>query len=193
VINGLDLFVNNYKSWGIESIVFPPLGCGNGGLDWEVVGRVMYQKLSNLDIDVEMYAPYGTKASQLTHDFLSKEIIIDSNIKGHNKQKLKKEWVALLEVLNRLINESYAMPIVRIIFQKICYVITEQKIDTGFKFKQGNYGPFSEDVKHALSVFANANLASEAQLGRMTQLKLGSEYDKIKNKYYVYLSSIEKK
>jgi len=193
VVNGLDFFVENYKSWGIESIAFPPLGCGNGGLDWEIVGRVMYQKLSDLDIDVEMYAPYGTKVSQLTDEFLSQEVAIVSNIKGQNKQKLKKEWMALLEVLNRLINESYAMPIGRVIFQKICYVMTEQKIDTGFKFKQGSYGPFSEDVKQALSVFANANLASEVQLGRMTQLKLGSEYDKVKSKYHAYLSTVEKK
>jgi O-acetyl-ADP-ribose deacetylase (regulator of RNase III)/uncharacterized protein YwgA len=193
VINGLDFFVDNYKSWGIESIAFPPLGCGNGGLDWEVVGRVMYQKLAHLDIDVEMYAPYGTKKTKLSHEYLSKDIAIDLHTKGHKNSKLKKEWVALLEVIHRLANEAYAAPIGRVIFQKICYVMTEQKIDTGFKFKQGDYGPFSEDVKNVISIFANANLASEAQLGQMTQLKIGSQYDKIKPKYQTYLSSIENK
>lgn len=193
VIDGLNYFIENYKSWEIRSIAFPPLGCGNGGLEWETVGRVMFQMLSHLDIDIEIYAPYGTKKTQLTSEYLSKELDVEYNIKGRNKQKLKNEWVALLEVLYRLNNESYAPSVGRVIFQKICYVITEQKIDTGFKFKQGSYGPFSDDVKYALSVFANANLAFESQLGQMTQLIIGSEYENIRKKYQFYLNLIEKK
>lgn len=27
---GLEFFVNNYEKFGIKSIAFPPLGCGNG-------------------------------------------------------------------------------------------------------------------------------------------------------------------
>lgn len=30
---GLDYFVKHYAEWGITSIAFPPLGCGNGGLE----------------------------------------------------------------------------------------------------------------------------------------------------------------
>lgn len=193
VIKGLDYFIENYQSWKIKSIAFPPLGCGNGGLEWKEIGRVMYQMLSHLDIDIEIYAPYGTNKKQLTVEFLSEEFDVESEVNGNQQKKLKNEWVALLEVLYRLNNEAYAPPIGRVIFQKLCYVITEQKIDTGFRFKQGNYGPFSNDVKEALSVFANANLAAEFQLGQMTQLKIGSEYAKLRDKYKFYLSSIEKK
>jgi O-acetyl-ADP-ribose deacetylase (regulator of RNase III) len=63
VIHGLDIFVDKYQEWGIESIAFPSLGCGNGGLAWEVVGPIMHQKLSQLDIAVEIYTPYGTKGN----------------------------------------------------------------------------------------------------------------------------------
>lgn len=193
VIKGLEHFIENYHSWNINSIAFPPLGCGNGGLEWETVGKVMYQMLSHLDIDIEIYAPYGTKKTQLSVEFLSEEIDVESEVKGNQQKKLKNEWVALLEVLYRLNNEAYAPSIGRVIFQKLCYVITEQKIDTGFRFKQNSYGPFSEDVKEALSVFANANLATESQLGQMTQLKIGSEYEKLRDKHQFYLKSIENK
>ena len=32
---GLDTFIDGYARNGITSIVFPRLGCGNGGLDWD--------------------------------------------------------------------------------------------------------------------------------------------------------------
>ena len=35
----------------------PPLGCGEGQLDWHVVGPVLVRKLSEFNIDVELYAP----------------------------------------------------------------------------------------------------------------------------------------
>ena len=44
ISDGLDWFVNNYEQHGIKSIVFPLLGCGNGGLTWDVVGPLIYEK-----------------------------------------------------------------------------------------------------------------------------------------------------
>lgn len=59
VTEGLDYFVQNYKKWGIESIAFPPLGCGLGGLDWNVVKEEMISKLQDINIVVEIYEPRG--------------------------------------------------------------------------------------------------------------------------------------
>lgn len=56
VVDGLNWFIANYEKYGINSIAFPPLGCGNGGLSWSVVGPIMYQKLNKLPIYIEMYA-----------------------------------------------------------------------------------------------------------------------------------------
>ena len=71
IINGLDWFVEKYKSYGITSIAFPPLGCGNGGLSWETVSPIMYEKLSQLPIKIEIYAPYGTKPEYISTAFLT--------------------------------------------------------------------------------------------------------------------------
>ena len=74
VMDGLDWVINNYKKYNIDSIAFPPLGCGNGGLTWDLVGPIMYQKLIDLPINVEIYAPFGTNRNEITDDFLSQNV-----------------------------------------------------------------------------------------------------------------------
>lgn len=52
---GLEKFAQNYDKLGIESIAFPKLGCGNGGLDWEDVKPIMEKHLKNLPIHIYIY------------------------------------------------------------------------------------------------------------------------------------------
>lgn len=78
ITSGLDWFVNNYEKLNIKSIAFPPLGCGNGGLEWETVGPIMYQKLCDLPIDIEIYAPFDTSKDKITKIFF---------VIRYNKQK----------------------------------------------------------------------------------------------------------
>ena len=193
IIKGLDIFKEKYKEWNIKSVAFPPLGCGNGGLEWAAVGPIMYQKFSLLKIPVEIYAPYGTPKQHITEDFLNQPENNSNFVKGQREKKLRVEWVALLEVVNQLQNQPYAKPIGRTIFQKISYIFTEQGIDTGFHFKQGSYGPFSPEVQDTLSVFANANLIQEKQLGRMTALRTGPEYNTVRERFSDQFKPFEKK
>lgn len=190
---GLDTFVEKHREWGIQSIAFAPLGCGNGGLEWAVVGPLMYQKLANLGIDVELYAPYGTPQRELTEDFLSRQGQPgQGEVRGVVQKKMRQGWLPLLEVLWQLERQPYAAPAGRVIFQKICYVMTELGIDTGFHFRQGSFGPFAPEIKDALSVFANANLAQEEELGRMMALRTGPEYEALREKHLDYLAAVRK-
>jgi len=53
---GLDKFVNNYSNYGISSIAFPQLGCGNGELNWEEqVQPLMEKYLKDLPIPVYIH------------------------------------------------------------------------------------------------------------------------------------------
>src|ERR1700733_4768135 len=79
---GLDYFRAHYKTWRIKSVAFPPLGCGSGGLSWDAVGPLMYAKLHDLDIAVEIYAPYGTSVEKTKSTFLKKEAE-DGRVKGN--------------------------------------------------------------------------------------------------------------
>lgn len=57
--DGLKAFCNDYKSYGITSIAFPMLGCGNGGLNWEEVRPLMEYYLSELPIQIFIYTGPG--------------------------------------------------------------------------------------------------------------------------------------
>lgn len=193
---GLDIFLEHYKAWNITSVAFPPLGCGNGGLEWELVGPIMYKALSKIDIPVEMFAPFGTPASQLTAAFLNPQqprLFGESEQKGSKNQKLNPNWIVLLEVLYQLESQPYAAKVGRTIFQKICHAVTALGVDTELEFKKASYGPFSEQVQRLLGTLANANLIIEAQLGRMNALKTGPEYSNAREKFKDVLTSNDSK
>src|SRR5712691_4498632 len=180
---GLDYLAAHAAEWGIASLALPPLGCGNGGLEWSEVGPLIYRKLHGLPIDVEVYAPYATPKQQLTEEFLSAPSQMSLEGRGRKHKRLKPEWVVLLEVLRELEAQPYANPVGRTIFQKISYVVTEMGVPTGFQFGKGSYGPFSGDVKLALHDFANRNWLHEQQLGPMIALRVAPQYGKDRGRY----------
>ena len=180
---GLDYLVAHASEWKISSLALPPLGCGNGGLEWSEVGPLIYQKLHRLPIDVEVYAPYGTPKNQLTIEFLSSPSQMSLEGKGRKADPLKPEWVVLMEVLRELESQPYTSRVGRTIFQKIGYVVTEMGVPTGFEFGKGSYGPFSEDLKAALHDFANRNWLREEELGPMIALRISPQYQKDRARY----------
>ncbi len=180
---GLDYLACHVEAWKITSIALPPLGCGNGGLDWSEVGPLIYQKLHTLPLEVEIFAPYGTPKSQLTNEFLAAPSQMGLEGKGRRQPSLRSDWVVIMEVLRDLQAQPYATPVGRTIFQKICYVLTELGVDTGFQFEKGGYGPYADSVKSALHDFANRNWLHEKQLGRMLALRLDPQYEKDRTKY----------
>lgn len=46
------------KNDNIKSISIPPLGCGNEGLNWQIVKSMMLKYLGNLeDVEIVIYQP----------------------------------------------------------------------------------------------------------------------------------------
>lgn len=50
--SGLKKFVDTYENLGITSASFPPLGCGNGNLDWAEVRPMMERYLKKVQIPI---------------------------------------------------------------------------------------------------------------------------------------------
>ncbi len=63
--------MEHYREWGVISLAIPPLGCGNGQLEWRVVGPLIYRFVKDLGIPIELYAPYGANPKGLTVEFLA--------------------------------------------------------------------------------------------------------------------------
>lgn len=58
IINGLDDLVEVIKKYNIKSIAIPPLGCGNGGLNWNDVKPLITRKLGHLsDVRIVIFEP----------------------------------------------------------------------------------------------------------------------------------------
>lgn len=177
ITDGLAWFVQNYERLGITSIAFPPLGCGNGGLKWELVGPLIYQTLSPLPIDIEIYAPYGTKPELLKPAFLANpNNIASSDTLGNKYFSFNPNWNLILYVVRELGKQKYAFPVGRTIFQKICFILTRTGIDTGFTFRKGAYGPYSEQVKDAITVMSNTNLIWEESRGQMVSVNVTPKF-----------------
>lgn len=178
IISGLDWFRANYENLGIESIAFPPLGCGNGGLPWTVVGPLMYSKLNDLPIQIEIFAPYGTPPEQITERFLAANVIDSTKeITGNKNLQLNKYWLLILYVIRKLNNDRYSLSVGRTIFQKICYLLTRTGVPTGFKFVESQFGPYSSEAKKAIMVLSNANLMTEQKLGKMVETVVSSDFE----------------
>lgn len=172
IVSGLKWFRKNYKECGITSIAFPPLGCGNGGLSWELVGPLMYTMLKDLPIDIEIYAPYGTKPEQLTVAYLESNVISSPReVLGSKHVKFNKYWLLILYVVQKLNRDMYSLTVGRTIFQKVCYVLTRVGIPTGFHFVEGSYGPYTKEVDAAITVLSNANYMTERQLGKSRMIE----------------------
>ncbi len=171
IIDGLDWFVKHYQEYGIDSIAFPPLGCGNGGLSWKTVGPLMYSKLCELPLAIEIYAPFGTNPGEISLDFL-KRGAVSGEVSGGRQVQVNPRWYPILQVIKELNERKYSLKVGRTIYQKICYVLTRNGVDTGFTFSKGEFGPYSIQAKEAIAAFANANLIVEKQLGKMISLSV---------------------
>ena len=184
IINGLNWFKQNYQQCGITSIAFPPLGCGNGGLTWEVVGPIMYDALKDLPIDVEIYAPYGTSSELLSLEYLENRRIESSkDILGAKSLPFNKYWLLILYVIQLLNHDRYSLSVGRTILQKICYLLARVGLPMGFTFVKGVYGPYAKEVKSAITVLSNANYMTERQLGQMVETVVAPSFSLPKENY----------
>lgn len=177
IINGLEYLLKHYKEWGITSLAVPPLGCGHGQLEWRIVGTTLHKYLSKMDIDVELYAPYGTPHQELQPEFLKQSSTMPE------PKWVKPAWVAIVEMLKRIEDQPYHWPVGRTIFQKIVFVATEEGLPTGLSYKQGSYGPFTEGLKKVESSLLNNGLIQEERLGQMLSVKVGQTFLDAKKAY----------
>jgi O-acetyl-ADP-ribose deacetylase (regulator of RNase III)/uncharacterized protein YwgA len=183
IVKGLKHLLQHYKEWGITSMAVPPLGCGQGQLEWKIVGPTLYRYLSQLDISVELYAPHDTPHEELQPEFLDQEIDIKPSEPGLAPERIKPAWVAVVEILSRLEQEPYHWPVGRTTFQKIAYIATQEGLPTGLQYQKSSFGPFSPELKGIITRLVNNGLIREEQLGRMFSVKVGSTFADARKAY----------
>jgi uncharacterized protein YwgA len=173
IVAGLQYLQEHIADWGVGSLAVPPLGSGNGGLEWSVVGPTLYRYLSRLGVAVDLYAPHGTPPSQLTREYLERDIASGAEALGVNTGRVNPGWIALVDILDRITTKQYHWPVGRVMFQKIAYFATVFGIPTGLQYARGPYGPFSPQLKPALTKLANNSVVAEQLRGSLIEVRLG--------------------
>jgi O-acetyl-ADP-ribose deacetylase (regulator of RNase III)/uncharacterized protein YwgA len=184
IVDGLKYLLQHYKEWEITSLAVPPLGCGQGQLEWRVVGPTLYRYLNKMEIPVELYAPYGTPHEELRLDFLQGSLTAKENGAAMPEpQWIKPAWVALVEILQRLEEQPYHPAVGRTTFQKIAYVATQEGLPTDLHHQKGSYGPYSEELKGLTARLINNGLIREEKLGRMLGIRVGPTFKDARKAY----------
>jgi O-acetyl-ADP-ribose deacetylase (regulator of RNase III) len=131
---GLVELVKVIKEKKIKSIAIPPLGSGNGGLDWNKVKQILDKHLSDVDCDIYIYEP-----STAIQEVLKKERV-----------KLTPARAMLLSVLYELVRNGEFVS--EFSSEKIAYFLQRFGAKETFKldFQPNFYGPYSGKVKHVL-------------------------------------------
>lgn len=147
---GLDNLIEVISKHNIKSVAIPPLGAGNGGLEWEKVKRIIEQKLNNLDVDIFVYEP-------------TREI----------KEKLKKERVKLTPARALLLYTLYDLVkngefVSEFSSEKICYFLQRFGAEKYFKleFTPYFYGPYSGKVRFLLNVLNGSYLMGYSDMSK---------------------------
>lgn len=174
IVEGLRYLQAHYRQWGVTSLAVPPLGCGNGQLEWNVVAPTLIRYLSQLDVPVDLYVPHGesTDDPQLMLDI--EGAIPD--VAEHVERYVPPEWVAVVAILDRLQRREHHWPVGRIMFQKLVYFASQTGIPTGLDFEPNSYGPFAPQLNRHVARLQNNGLAVERQAGNMFEVLVGPTY-----------------
>lgn len=132
---GLDDLVNRLADYPIESIAIPPLGSGNGGLNWQRVRAMIQEKMSNLDIEVVVYEPNANV----------KEVMRKERV------KLTEARALLLYLMYDLVNNGEFVS--EFSCEKVSYFLQRFGAQKYFKlkFEQHFYGPYSGKVRYVIN------------------------------------------
>lgn len=120
----------------IRSVAVPPLGCGNGGLEWAEVEPLIRRHLSGLrDVSVLVHPP-GTAPGP--EDLPSAPRTI----------RLTRVRASLLAMMSRYQVPGYDLG--RVEVQKLAYFLQVAGAPLGLRFTKGPFGPYSEVLNHVL-------------------------------------------
>ncbi len=124
------------REYGIRSIAVPPLGCGSGGLDWNIVRPLIVDSLSQFsDARILIYEPVGApKAEQIRV--------------ATEKPNMTTGRAALIYLMERYAMSGYRFSLLEI--QKLMYFLQAAGEPLKLNYVKKQYGPYAENLNHVL-------------------------------------------
>ena len=141
IVEGLSDLRHVIEQKKINSIALPPLGCGNGGLDWSDVRPEIERALGDLkDVDVLVFEPTAKYQNVAKRTGLMKLTPARALV----AEMVRRYWVLGIECTYLEV-------------QKLCWFLERTIHETGFedpldlKFVADKYGPYSDRLRHLLN------------------------------------------
>lgn len=147
---GLEDLLSVIDHYKIKSIAIPPLGAGNGGLEWGKVKSIITQYLDKLDIEVLVYEP---------------NTLI--------KEKLKKERVKLTDARALLLYALFDLVrngeyVSEFSSEKVAYFLQRFGARKYFKltYEPNFYGPYSGKVRYLLNTLNGSYIMGYSDMSK---------------------------
>ena len=146
---GLPALCEHIQVLRLDSVAIPPLGCGNGGLDWARVKPMIEAALRGLPIEVHLYEP-------------------NANIRKHLREKSPTKKMNLTPRQALLLQGLYDYErggenISLLVANKIVYFLQRLGQDMGLSFQPYIYGPYAPEVRHVVYHFNGSFLTGMEQ------------------------------
>lgn len=132
----------------IRSVAIPPLGCGNGGLQWSRVRPLIERALCDLvEVDVVVYEPSSEHSS---------------SPKRKGVQKLTPARALIADLVRRYWVLGIECSLLEV--QKLAYFLDrcirsmELQDPLGLRFMANRYGPYADSLRHLLNALDGSYL-----------------------------------
>lgn len=131
---GLSDLVVKINEYNIKSISVPPLGCGNGKLEWKEVKPLMikyFEPFANT-VDIIIFEPGYS----------------DQKMVQKKEVKLTSARAMLIYLLEQYQVLGYSVNL--LVAQKLAYLLQRFGEPMNLKFEKGTYGPYAHQLFHLL-------------------------------------------
>jgi O-acetyl-ADP-ribose deacetylase (regulator of RNase III) len=171
---GLEDLIEVIKKYKIKSISIPPLGAGNGRLEWTKVKSIIEQYLSEIskEMDIVIFEPgYQDQTTTIPRD-----------------ASLTDKRAIFLYMLWKYQVLGYQTNL--IVAQKVAYFIQRFQEDLNLVYQKGIYGPYAHNLTHLLKKINNTYIQyDENKTAPMTPIQMiEAKYDEIETFFKFRLS-----
>lgn len=134
--SGLNSLIYEIKRLGIQSIAVPPLGCGNGGLNWDDVRTLIVNAFAELpEVTVYLFAPEGSPDP-------------DTIKIATKKPAFTRSRALFLSLMDNYAAPGYSLSLLEI--QKLAYFLQNTGEPLRLNFTKNLYGPYAENLNFVL-------------------------------------------
>lgn len=163
----------------VKSIAIPPLGSGNGGLDWQAVKPKIEQALADLtQVEILVYEP--TKKYQNVAKTVGVKALTPA--RALIAELIRRYWILGMEC-SLLEIQKLAWFLQRVI------VRNHLKNELNLKFEANYYGPYANNLTHLLNALDGSYLKSDKRIPDCDPLDVIWFNDKERDRVSTYLNS----